>query len=76
MSNPFDALAGVVLGLPDSDRAELARQLIASLDDAPPAEHQTAWLEIARRRAAEIAEGKAECVPLEDALRRARESLK
>jgi len=75
MSNLLDALTGVVLQLPDSDRAELARQLIASLDDAPPAEHQTAWLDIARRRAAEIAAGTAECVSLEDALRRARESL-
>lgn len=74
MSGLPDALTDAVLALPDAARAELARQLLASLDPAPPAEHQAAWLEIAHRRAAEIAQGKAECVSMEDALRRARES--
>ena len=81
MSTDLERLTTELLGLPASSRAKLVKQLIASLDESDPAESespdvQSRWLEVAKRRMAEIDEGKVECVPAEEVLRRARERLK
>jgi putative addiction module component (TIGR02574 family) len=54
-----------MLALPEKDRAFLARQLIASLDDTVDADAESAWQEVIDRRSREIAEGKVSCRPVE-----------
>ena len=76
MSTRMERLAIELLGLPASSRALLAEQLIASLKEAetPPVSEE--WLKVIARRDAEIAEGRVQCVPVEDLLRRARERVR
>ena len=47
-----------VMALPTQDRAYLARQLIASLDDTVDADAETQWNEVIDRRSREMAEGR------------------
>lgn len=54
-----------VLALPEQDRAYLARQLIASLDDTVDADAETQWHEVIDRRSREIEESKVSCHPVE-----------
>jgi putative addiction module component (TIGR02574 family) len=54
-----------MLALPEEDRAFLARQLIASLEDTMDADSETQWQEVIDRRSREIAEGKVNCRPIE-----------
>ena len=76
MSTQLERLAIELLGLPASSRALLAKQLLASLDETETPDSQQLWIEVAQRRAAELAEGKVEGIPAEEVLRRARERLK
>jgi hypothetical protein len=46
-----------VLALPERDRAYLARQLIASLDDTFDQDIETQWHEVIERRSREMDEG-------------------
>jgi hypothetical protein len=46
-----------VMALPEQDRAYLARQLIASLDNTVDADAETQWNEVMDRRSREMAEG-------------------
>ena len=64
-----------VLALPEQDRAYLARQLIASLDDTVDADAETQWNEVIDRRSREIEEGKVTCRPVEEAVRDIRAKL-
>ena len=64
-----------VLALPEEDRAYLARQLIASLDDTVDADAETQWNEVIDRRSREIEEGKVQCRPVEETLRDVRARL-
>jgi len=54
-----------VWALPEQDRAFLARQLSASLDDTMDADAETQWHEVIDRRSHEIEEGKVNCRPVE-----------
>lgn len=54
-----------VLALPEEDRAFLARQLIASLDDVVDADAETQWHDIIDRRSREIEQAKVSCRPVE-----------
>src|SRR5713226_5733059 len=65
-----------VLALPEQDRAFLARQLIASLDDTVDIEAETPWQEVIHRRAREIEEGKAGCRPVEQVVQGVRAKLR
>ena len=47
-----------VMALPEQDRAYLARQLIASLDDTVDADAETQWNDVIDRRSREMAEGR------------------
>jgi putative addiction module component (TIGR02574 family) len=47
-----------MMALPEQDRAYLARQLIASLDDTVDADAETQWNDVIDRRSREMAEGK------------------
>jgi putative addiction module component (TIGR02574 family) len=64
-----------VLALPEQDRAYLARQLIASLDDTVDADAETHWNEVIDRRSREIEEGKVHCRPVEETIRDVRARL-
>jgi len=74
MSLAADKVAEV-LALPEKDRAFLARQLIASLDDAVDADAETAWNEVIDRRSREIAAGKVSCLPVEPVVQAIRKQL-
>jgi Putative addiction module component len=52
-----------VLALPEQDRAYLARQLIASLDDTVDADAEAQWNEVIDRRSREMAEGRVDARP-------------
>ena len=64
-----------VLALPQQDRAYLARQLIASLDEAVNVDAETQWHEVIDRRSHEIKEGKVSCRPVEETVRDIRAQL-
>jgi putative addiction module component (TIGR02574 family) len=58
-----------VLALPEQDRAYLARQLIASLDDTQDADAEVQWQEVIERRSRELAEGRVDARPEEEIIR-------
>jgi putative addiction module component (TIGR02574 family) len=64
-----------VLALPEQDRAYLARQLIASLDETVDADAETQWQEVIDRRSHEIEEGKVGCRPVEHVVQDIRTKL-
>jgi putative addiction module component (TIGR02574 family) len=64
-----------VLALPEPDRAFLARQLIASLDDTVDAAAETQWHEVIDRRTREIEAGKVNCRPVEQVVQDIRHKL-
>ena len=64
-----------MLALPEQDRAFLARQLIASLDEAVDADAETQWHGVIDRRSREIEEGKVSCRPVEQVLQEIRDRL-
>jgi putative addiction module component (TIGR02574 family) len=64
-----------VLALPKEDRAFLARELIASLDDTVDADAETDWNEIIERRSREIDQGKVSCRPVEQVVQDIRKKL-
>jgi putative addiction module component (TIGR02574 family) len=75
MATKLERLTLELLGLPASSRAELAKQLIASLDESETPDAENLWLEEIQKRDAEISQGKVECIPAEEVLRRARQRL-
>jgi putative addiction module component (TIGR02574 family) len=71
----LEALRNAVLALSESERAELARDLVASLDGPHEDDVARAWdIEICRR-INEIEAGKAQLLDVEDVLSRARARL-
>ena len=64
-----------VLALSEQDRAFLARQLIASLDDTVDADAETQWQEVIEQRSREIEEGKVSCRPVEQVVQDIRNKL-
>ena len=64
-----------VLALPEQDRAFLARELIASLDNAVDADAEAEWNEVIDRRSRQIEEGKVSCRPVEQVVQEIRNKL-
>ncbi|MBE7502533.1 MAG: addiction module protein [Verrucomicrobiales bacterium] len=64
-----------VLALSEQDRAYLARQLIASLEDTVDADAGAQWNEVVDRRSREIEQGKVTCRPVEETVRNFRAGL-
>ncbi|MGH7993878.1 MAG: addiction module protein, partial [Limisphaerales bacterium] len=64
-----------MLALPQPDRAYLARQLIASLDDTLDSDAEVEWQELIDRRSSEIEEGKVNCRPAAETVRDIRAKL-
>ena len=65
-----------VLALPEQDRAFLARELIASLDDTIDADAEVEWHKVIDRRSREIEEGKVSCRPVDQVVKDIRKKLR
>lgn len=77
MSIPSDILERA-LGLPESDRAELASRLILSLEpdgDGPETE-DAAWAAELEERLRRFEAGESKAIPIEEALDQIRQSLR
>ena len=69
-------ILGEALELPAADRARLAVELDASLEDASPEEIERAWtLELAKRLR-DVREGRVELVPADKVMRAARKRVR
>ena len=58
-----------VLALPIQDRAFLARELIASLDNVVDVDAETQWHDVIDRRSREIEQGQIQCRPVTETVR-------
>ena len=63
------------LALPVEERVVLAQRVWNSVEHFASCEIERAWMDEADRRRLEIEEGKAQCLPADEAMRRARQSL-
>jgi len=72
MSRDLKDIAAEILELPLAARAELASQLLDSLDDLSEAENDQLWAEEGERRYAEYKAGNIEAVPAEEVFARLR----
>ena len=75
MSTRADTILGTALELPPDERAWLAEELIASLDQQRDADVEAAWATEIERRISEIESGEAETVSWEEARARIRSKL-
>ncbi|HVS81517.1 MAG TPA: addiction module protein [Pyrinomonadaceae bacterium] len=75
MSTRADTILGTALALPADERAWLASELIASLDEGKDADVEAAWAAEIERRIAEVESGEAETTSWEEARSRIRTTL-
>jgi Putative addiction module component len=68
----IDELKREALGLDPSVRADLARELLESLDDLPEPEVERLWLEEAERRRVQVRAGKVIPIPMDEVFAKAR----
>jgi hypothetical protein len=68
----IDELRREALQLDPSTRADLARELLESLDDLPEPEIERLWLEEAERRRADVRAGEAICIRMDEVFAKAR----
>ena len=77
MTKPAERVLSEALSLDTRERAEIAAELIASLDGEPDEDVEAAWAAEVERRVGEVEAGRATLVPWEDVERRIeREILK
>lgn len=76
MSISVRELLGLALGLPERSRAMLADLLLDSLDEGSPESYETAWLELAKQRDAQLCAGSAPSRSHEDVMVAAREAVR
>lgn len=72
----IDELKREALSLDPPSRANLARELLSSLDDLPQDEIERLWIEEALRRDAEIDAGTARRIPADEVFAAARARLR
>jgi putative addiction module component (TIGR02574 family) len=75
MSTRADTILGTALALPPDERAWLASELIASLDEGEDADVEAAWAVEIERRIAEVESGEAKTVSWEEARARIKSTL-
>ena len=75
MSTRADTILGTALALPPDERAWLAAELIASLEEGGDDGVEAAWAEEIEKRIAEVESGEAETASWEEARARIRASL-
>ena len=76
MASAFETLLESALGLPSSDRARIAAELIASLDGPAEVGVEAAWLTEIDRRVAEVSEGKVQLLDRDAVSSEIRETLR
>ncbi len=76
MARKLKDIAAEAPDLPIAVRAELARQLLDSLENLSAEEHERLWAEEAERRYAEYKAGRIEVVPAEEVFSRLRSRKK
>lgn len=76
MSRDVKEIAAEALELPITARAELASQLLDSLEDLSEEENDRLWAQEAERRYAEYKAGNIEAVPAEEVFERLRSRKK
>jgi putative addiction module component (TIGR02574 family) len=64
-----------VMQLSLKERAEMARDLLESLDNITEAEREELWLEEVGRRIESVQKGETKLIPIEEALNRAKQAL-
>ena len=69
-------LTNEALALSVEERVVLAQRVWDSVEHFASREVETAWMDVADRRWREIEAGQVQCVPAEDVMQRARESLR
>lgn len=72
MGRKLKDIATEALELPISARAELAKQLLNSLEDISEEENEMLWAEEAERRYREYKEGNIKAIPAEEVFARLR----
>ncbi len=72
MSDKSKVVLEEALKLTVNERAEVAEQLIASLDEAPDTDAEQAWQEEIQRRLQQIDRGEVKTIPWEEVQRRLR----
>lgn len=75
MSTRADTILGTALALPPDERAWLASELIASLDEVRDADVETAWAAEIESRIAQVDSGEAETSSWKEARARIRTKL-
>lgn len=70
MGDAAKKLLQEALGLPEDERAELAAELMASLDGPPDPDAEAAWAAEIERRAARVLSGESKGTPWEEVRRR------
>jgi len=70
-----DTILNTALALPPNERAWLASELIASLDESKDSDVEAAWAVEIERRIAEVESGEAETTSWEEARTRIRAKL-
>ena len=74
METQFETVEEEALNLTSGERAALAQRLLASLDE--DSEIDDAWAAEVERRIAEVENGTAQVIPIEEALSQVRAALK
>ena len=72
MTQKSQILLEAALKLTANERAEVAEQLIASLDEVPDTDVEQAWQEEVQRRLGQIERGEVKTIPWEEVQRRLR----
>lgn len=70
MTQEGQELLQKALALPENERAELAGNLISSLDTSVDADVDAAWQQEVARRAQEVSSGKVATIPWEEVRRK------
>jgi len=72
MTQKSQVVLAEALKLTAHERAEVAEQLIASLDEGPEADVEQAWQEEVQRRLQHVKRGEVKTIPWEEVQRRLR----
>ncbi len=75
MSMATGELTKKVLGLPTDERVILAQRVWDSVEHFINPEIEKAWLDEAEKRWYEIEQGRVQCIPSEEVMKKARASL-
>ena len=76
MSNTIEELKAKIRSLDPAEKTALLRSLIAEFDGPPRPEIEREWIDTARRRYREIADGSVEGIPADRVFERVRSQLK